>query len=278
MKHEKNNFEILLSCMNQKDFSIVERSKIKSNVLIVNQYTNRIGKESMPYLEIQKNRGFFCRKYNLQEKGLSKSRNFALRNSQAEICLFADDDEIFCDGYEEVIQNSFTQYSQADVIIFHIANKPKRVKKSVHRVRFPEVLKVTSYQIAFRRKQIIKKQIWFDEDMGAGTGNGAEEEVKFLLDCLKKRVWILNIPVIIASIEENSSSTWFEGFDEKFFENRGMTTRYMLGKTFAILYGGYYVLTKRSLYQGSLSVKQAWQALKRGITENRLEKIKNGRG
>lgn len=277
MKHENNNFEILLSCMNQKDFSIVERSKIKSNVLIVNQYIKSTDKETMPYLEVQRNREFSCRKYNLQEKGLSKSRNFALKNSQAEICLFADDDEIFCDGYEEVIQNSFSQYPQADIIIFHIANKPKQVRRSVHKVRFPEVLKVTSYQIAFRRKQIIKKQIWFDEDMGAGTGNGAEEEVKFLLDCLKKKVWILNVPFIIASIKENSSSTWFEGFDEKFFENRGMTTRYMLGKMLAMLYGVYYILTKKSLYHNNLSVKQAWQALKHGIEENRLEKIKNGK-
>ena len=275
MKNGKiSEFELLLSCMNQKDFSIVERSKIYSDVLIVNQYKNNKVEEAMPYLEIQEKNGYSCKKYNLQEKGLSKSRNFAIKNSQAKICLLADDDEIFCDGYKKIVLNSFKQYPYADIIIFHIENQPKKVKNTYHKVYFPEILKVSSLQIAFRRKKILEKKILFDEDMGAGTGNGAEEEVKFLFDCLKHKLKIFNVPITIATIQENSHSTWFHGYNKSFFENRGMTTRYLFGKPFALCYGMYYILAKKKLYQNSISSKQAWNALKCGIKKNRLEKIK----
>lgn len=273
-KEEKKDFELLLSCMNQKDFSIVKRSEIHSDVLIVNQYSQNEGIPLLPDLEIQKIAGFFCRKYNLQEKGVSRSRNFAIRNSRAEICLLADDDEIFCHQYREMVLKSFKKYPYADVLIFHIENRPKRVRNTFHRVYFPEILKVSSLQIAFRRKKIVEKKILFDEDMGAGTGNGAEEEIKFLLDCLKQKLKIFNVPVTIAAVQENKPSTWFYGYNESFFENRGMTTRYLFGKLFALCYGMYYILTKKKLYQSSISAKQAWKALKRGVKKNKLEKIK----
>lgn len=272
----EESFELLLSCMNQMDFSIVEYAKIFSDVLIVNQYENK--KEHLPYLEVQEKQGFFRRKYNLQEKGVSKSRNFAIKHSKAEICLFADNDEIFYKDYQEIVIKSFKRYPYADIMIFHIGNRPKKVKDTIHRVYFPEILRVSSWQIAFRRRKVIENKIFFDEIMGAGTGNGAEEETKFLLDCLRKKLIILNMPIRIADIQENSHSTWFYGYDEKFFENRGMTTRYLFGKVFAWIYGIYYIGTKKDLYQNDLSMIQAWRALKRGIYQNRLGKEKKRMG
>lgn len=274
MKEEKAEFELLLSCMNQRDFSIVEQLGIRSNALIVNQYQSNGNQECLPYLEVKEMAGFCCKKYNLQGKGVSKSRNFAIQNSQAEICLFADDDEKFCAQYREIVVKNFIKHPDADVMIFHIKNRPKRVRNTYHRVYFPEILKVSSWQIAFRRKKIIEKKILFDEDMGAGTGNGAEEEIKFLLDCLKKKLKIFNVPIAIAAIQENSHSTWFYGYNEEFFENRGMTTRYLFGKIAALCYGAYYIITKRKLYQNDISVRQAWKALRRGIKKNRLMKRK----
>ena len=273
-KERKLNFELLLSCINQKDFSIIERSRIQSDVLIVNQYCSIKKEEKLPYLETQEIGGFFCRKYNVQEKGISRSRNFAIRNAQADICLLADDDEEFCSQYREMILSSFERYPYADILIFRIGNRPKKVRTTFHPVYFPEILRVSSCQIAFRRKRVIEKKIVFDEDMGAGTGNGAEEEIKFLLECLKQKLKIFNVPVTIAMMQENNHSTWFYGYNEVFFENRGMTTRYLFGTSFALGYGIYYIWTKRELYQDDISAKQAWNALRRGIKQNRLGKKK----
>lgn len=266
----RQSFEVLLSCMNHMDFKLAEKSKIDSDLLIVNQCTSDACRNMMPYQE-KIGRGQYWKKYNLQEKGLSKSRNYAIKHSKADICLIADDDEIFEEGYREKILEVFEKYHKADIVIFHFRNQPKRVKKTFHLVRFPEVLRVSSWQIAFRRKKLLEKNIWFDERMGAGTGNGAEEEVKFLIDCLKAKLSILNAPIIIGELEEGSTSTWFSGMNAKFFENRGMTTRYMLGRFWAVMYGIYYIIAKKALYKRDISMCKAWKALMRGISENRLE-------
>ena len=37
MNRDNMTFEILMSCMNQKDFALVDRANIHSNILVVNQ-------------------------------------------------------------------------------------------------------------------------------------------------------------------------------------------------------------------------------------------------
>lgn len=113
-------------------------------------------------------------------------------------------------------------------------------------------MKVSSWQISFRRARILDAGVRFDELMGAGTGNGAEEELKFLTDCEKAGLRIYYVPALIASVAQ-TESTWFHGYTETFFENRGATTRYILGSCLAALYAVYFVIRKRSLYRDSIS-------------------------
>ena len=68
------------------------------------------------------------------------------------------------------------------------------------------------------------------------------------------------------------SSTWFGGFDETFFENRGATTRYILGAGLASVYAVYYVICKKKLYFQTISPRNALLATFRGIRENRISK------
>lgn len=132
-------------------------------------------------------------------------------------------------------------------------------------------MKVCSCQISFRRERLLASNVFFDELLGAGTGNGAEEELKFLIDCQRAGLSIWYVPVDIASVAQESS-TWFSGFDEPFFENRGATTRYILGTVLAALYAIYYVVRKKNMYKGMLSTRKALQATFRGIRENKIGK------
>ena len=116
-----------------------------------------------------------------------------------------------------------------------------------------------------------------DELLGAGTGNGAEEELKFLTDCERAGLKIYYAPVEIASVAQ-AQSTWFGGFTETFFENRGATTRYILGFPLAVLYAVYYVLTKRMLYKKDISPAGALKATFRGIMKNKITKQKRQKG
>ncbi len=257
-------FEILLSCMNQKDFSIIEKSKIKGNITVVNQ----CNEDGFSCFETQNGTAKW---YSVNDRGLTKSRNFAIRKSESDVCLLCDDDEVFVDDYESKVIKAYKEVSDADVIIFKMLNRTPSFSDKIQRIKFPKTMKVSSWQISFRRESLLKTNVFFDEKLGAGTGNGGEEELKFLLDCQKAGLNIYYVPVEIASVSQ-SQSTWFEGFDEAFFYNRGATTRYILGYLLAVLYGFYYVIKKKSMYSKTISSKNALKAILRGIKDNKIAK------
>ena len=195
----------------------------------------------------------------------------AIQNARADICLLCDDDEIFASDYENIILNAYHLLPQADIIIFKMENRQPSFPDRIMRLRFPKTLKVSSWQISFRREKLLKTNIHFDELLGAGTGNGAEEELKFLLDCQRAGLQIWYVPEIIASVAQ-TESTWFEGFNETFFENRGATTRYILGTGLSAVYAIYYIVRKKNMYSKTIPPKEALKAIFRGIHENKISK------
>jgi glycosyltransferase involved in cell wall biosynthesis len=256
--------EILLSCMNQPDESLIHRSRITSDVLVVNQ----CGREGERTVSNERGR---IRWIDSETRGLTVSRNLALEASDGDICLLCDDDEIFCPDYEETVLGAYRQLPQADVIIFKMVNRPASFPDRVMEIRFPNTFRVSSWQISFRRERLLENGIRFDELLGAGTGNGAEEELKFLTDCRRKGLKIYYVPREIASVAQEES-TWFRGFDETFFYNRGATTRYILGLPLAAAYGVYYIVRKKNLYSDTLSPAAALRALGRGMKDNKITK------
>lgn len=255
-------FEILLSCMNLNGEDIVGRSNIVSDTLVVNQ-CNEDG-----FYEENRN-GKKIRVFSVNDKGLTKSRNFAISHSNAEVCLLCDDDESFKKGYEKKILKAYDKIKDADVIIFKIGNQPNRFPDNVRRMNYFDLMHVSSWQISFKRESLEKNKIRFDENMGAGTGNGAEEEFKFLTDCRKAGLHIYYCPAVIADVAQ-TQSTWFKGFDEEFFVNRGNTTRYIMGFFPALLYAFYYCFRKRAAIEKYISWKKAFIFTCKGIFENRL--------
>lgn len=256
--------EVLMSCMHQLDDEVVRRSGLTGDVVVVNQ-CDREG-----YVVYATASGE-ARMFSTEQRGLTKSRNMAISKARAEVCLLCDDDECFVPGYERAILNAYEQLPQADVIIFKMLDRVPSFKDKVMRLRFPQTMKVSSWQISFRRERLLAAGVRFDELLGAGSGNGAEEELKFLLDCERAGLMIYYVPTQIASVAQEAS-TWFGGFTEGFFENRGATTRYILGAGLASLYAIYYVVRKRPLYRKCLSPAKALRATFRGIREDKIGK------
>lgn len=256
--------EVLLSCMHQTDDTLVRRSGVTGDVVMINQC------DQEGYAEYPTKEGT-ARMFFSRQRGLTKSRNLAIEKALADVCLLCDDDEQFVPNYDKLILDSYEALPQADVIIFKMVNRPPSFEDKVIRLRFPQTLKVSSWQISFRRERLLAASVRFDELLGAGTGNGAEEELKFLLDCERAGLMIYYVPVPIASVTQ-AESTWFDGFSETFFENRGATTRYILGAGMASLYAVYYIIRKRKLYQESISSLNALRAIFRGILENKIGK------
>lgn len=250
--------------MHQQDDTLVRKSKITGDCVVINQ-CDREGYQEYP------TEGGTARMFSCTQRGLTRSRNLAISKARGDICLICDDDEVFVPDYEKVILDAYGQLPQADVIIFKMVNYPTSFPDRVMRLRFPKTLKVASWQISFRREKLLEAGVRFDELLGAGTGNGAEEELKFLLDCQRAGLAIFYVPAQIATVAQEAS-TWFSGFDETFFENRGATTRYILGYPLAAAYAVYYVLRKKKMYRDRLSPGQALAAIFRGMHRNRISK------
>lgn len=258
------NVELLMSCMGQVDDAIVHRSHITGNVVVINQC------DKVAYAKYQTLSGY-AELFSVNDRGLCRSRNLAISKAQADICQLCDDDEVFVSNYESKILDAYRSLPNADVIIFKIANRPSSFSDKVRRLYFPFTAKVSSVQISFRRKKILSAGVRFDELLGAGSGNGAEEELKFLIDCQRAGLKIYYVPVEIASVHQ-VHSTWFRGFDSSFFEKRGATTRYILGPIVSRFYALYYIIAKRKMYCKDISSMKAWLSILRGIRSNPIGK------
>ena len=212
------NIEVLVSTMELKSQKeLINKLNVKSSV-IINQ-TKNIKLEN-----ITKGNN---RLYSYQERGLSKSRNRAIEHSRADICAISDDDIRYEDNYEEIIEEGYKKYPDADIIAFYIDNVDpniRRPKRKEGKVNFIKSMQIKSSQITFRRKSIINKHIRFDEKIGTGTQLYSGEENAFLCDCIRNGLKIYYIPKKIATDTiENKNSTWFNGYNPQYFQAKGAT-------------------------------------------------------
>ena len=262
--------EVLLSCMGQSDNSLIEKSQITTDILLINQCD-----EDKMY--VLKNVAQQIRRIDTSERGLSNSRNMAIKYANGDICLLCDDDELFFPDYEQKIIEAFQQLPNADIIAFRLSNHPCSLKKRTIKLNWLQCLKVSSCQIAFRRESIQNSSVRFDPFMGAGSGNGAGEEVKFLLDCIKFGMNIYSVPTDIGVLRQ-AESTWFKGFDKDFFYQRGYSTRYMLGLPLSLIYALYYAVRKWRMYAEKISIGKALFETYRGIFSNEIYHQKRSMG
>lgn len=209
--------EVLLSCMNQKDFSIIEKINIHSDAIIVNQCNHNCVKEK---------KYSFGRvlMINTTERGLSKSRNMALKYASGDICVICDDDEVLYSNYANNLVDAFTNID-ADVLVFNIISKniDKRNQEELFKAvkRIPFYKSYSSVHIAFKRSSIIENKISFNEVFGAGSGvYSFAEDSLFFSDIHRKKLKAYVYPMVIADLYTEGSS-WFNGFDEKYFYDTG---------------------------------------------------------
>lgn len=248
--------EVLISCMHQVDASIIERTKVQSDVLVVNQCS--VNKQDS--FEFYNTKSELCRAnvFYTIERGLSRSRNMAIKNATGDICLICDDDEILVDDYDNIIIQVFEAHPDIDIVAF-IVNAPHKnsYPKKAKNVGYVGAMKISSWQIAFRRNSIVEHGIRFDEKMGSGTGNGGGEEIRFLFDCLSSGLKIRYCPIKIASVAQTDSK-WFDGFTNKYFLNRGWSNRRILGLPLACCYALYFSVKNYPKYR---SDNTFWNAL-----------------
>lgn len=248
--------EVLISCMHQKDASIIQKTNIQSNVLVINQ----CNENKIEEFDFKNKKGEIChaRMFYTKERGLSKSRNMALRYAQGDICLICDDDEELLDDYPDRIISSYSNNKNTDVLAFSLFWIVKKdFNKSVP-IGYLRALKISSQQITFRREIIVRENILFDETLGSGTSIGFGEENKFLYDCLRHNMKLYYVPIKIGRILSNNS-LWFKGFTNNYFFNRGRAMNKIMGVFFSFLYALEFAIAKYANYKDENSF---WNAIR----------------
>lgn len=218
--------EVLLSCMNQKDFSIVEKMNLTTDILIVNQCNENKYEERI--INGKKQRMIYT-----TQRGLSHSRNELLNNMEGDIGILCDDDVVYEKDYENKIKQAYIDLEQAGIIIFEAEVKrdeydkyPNLISVSTAKIKNKKYKKApknkyyTSTRITFKKKSIQNRNIWFNLNFGAGSKYSSGEEGIFLREARNKGIKIYECYEKLANVH-HKNSTWFTGFNEKFFKDKG---------------------------------------------------------
>lgn len=210
--------QVLVATMYQDEgvHSLLDRINLQSDAVVVNQ-CDRDKKYCFKY------NGYDVLWIDSTDRGLSNSRNLALSNANAEICVICDDDEILTTGYPVMIDDAYMAIPEADVIAFNI----ERIGWSEAERLFVKPQKIgrfktySSVHITFRRTKVQEKHIVFDTRFGAGSKMySSSEDAIFCMDCHKSKLKMYTSPGVLCSVNcENS--TWFNGYNEKYFFDVG---------------------------------------------------------
>lgn len=216
--------ETLVSAVKQDVAALAEKMNLQSEAIIINQC------EENNYQEYEF-QGHKIRGYSFAEKGVGLSRNNALLRATSEIVLFSDEDIVYHDGYAKKIIKAFEERPQADMLLFNMKVEEDRATYYIdkeHRVHFYNSGRYPTYSFAIRREKLHKANITFSLLFGGGAKYSNGEDSLFLLECLKKGLKVYAVPIEIGK-EVPRPSTWFHGYTEKFFFDRGVLYFHLYG-------------------------------------------------
>ncbi len=254
------SLQVLLSAMHLADESYLDTLHVVSDAVVINQCDRTCRRDVKRQVGGREQHVCYIES---TQRGLSVSRNMAIRNATADICILCDNDVEYVPGYEEMILSAFEQNPEADLIVFYIRRKekPQPNYPTKRWMNYLSVLKIFSPEIAFRRSSVAG--ITFNESFGAGSGKYLMgEENIFLYDCLKAHKKILYMPLKIAELREEES-TWFQGYDKKFFLSRGANYAAM-SRFFSLPLIWQFAIRKRALYKSNMSLFQAVSYMHQG--------------
>ncbi len=261
--------QVLASVMNQTFGDIVDKMCLDSDAVIINQ-CDRLGSE-----EMERN-GHRVRFFSFPDRGVGRSRNEAILRADGDICLFSDEDIVYEPGYASAISEEFIKNHDADMILFNVTIAEERQTYHIsarRRVHWYNCGRYGAVSFAVRRESLLASGVTFSLLFGGGARYSNGEDSLFLKEFMSKGYKVYTAPVTIGR-EETGGSTWFSGYNEKFFHDRGVLYRYLYGGLDRVM-ALRYLLAHRCKLCGEYSLKQAYRWMKDGMREARLSR---GRG
>jgi len=260
------NVQVLVAALNQNPRQLADEMKLNSDAIIINQCDHY-------EVEQWEKNGRTIKAFYMAERGVGLSRNTAMMRAEGDICLFSDQDIIYGEDYEAKIVREFEQNPDADMLVFNIEIEEARrtyFNTERKRVRFYNCGRYGAVSFAIRRDALLASGVTFSLLFGGGAKYSNGEDSLFIKEFMQKGYKVYTAPVTIGR-EKPSDSTWFSGYHEKFFFDRGVLYHYLYGKL-AVAMALRFLYAHKEKMCVNLRFKEALAQMKAGIKEGRKGK------
>ncbi|MCI2049857.1 MAG: glycosyltransferase family 2 protein [Lachnospiraceae bacterium] len=256
--------QVLVATVEANVIMLAEHMNLSTEAVICNQ-CHEYGCQEFEH------RGKKITAFALNERGVGLNRNNALMRADCDVCVFADEDIVYDDDYAEKVAQEFERDPKADILMFNVeATAGRRTYENARhrRVRWYNYGRYPTYSMCARTESLRKANVWFSMLFGGGAKYSSGEDTLFLHDCLQKGLVIKAVPVSIGheKSREGEESTWFKGYNEKYFYDRGVLYRYLYG-IWARPLALRFLLAHRKLMCRELTLWKCYALMKKGIRE-----------
>ena len=143
-----------------------------------------------------------------------------------------------------------------------------RVQSTYHwdtygRVRWYNGGRYPTYSFAARTEKLHEANVTFSLLFGGGARYSNGEDSLFLAECIRKGLKVYKAPVTIGK-ENGRPSTWFHGYNEKFFYDRGVLYHFLYGRA-ALLMALRFLYKHKGVMCKEMPFSRAFSLMCRGI-------------
>lgn len=229
------NFEILISTMH-KDTNQVSEMLASMNISCDAVVIVQGDFEGTDELELENGK---AKIFYTKERGLSKSRNTALKVCATKYGYIMDDDvKVDLDAIKKLV--GFMEQENVDVATcqyqFKSGNSPRSYSNTMFTHNFLSSARVASIEICLNTQSLKEKNISFDERFGLGTNLPSGEEYILLTDCLKKDLTVKYYPITTGIHPDITSGMDFYSSYPKTLAKREMFKRIFGWKSFVFIF------------------------------------------
>ncbi len=149
--------------------------------------------------------------FELKNRGVAKSRNAAIANTESEYLLFGDDDIEFNESGIASAINYMNTNPEVSILLMQAIDETGKLRKRYpaksHKLQLTNSAKAATYEIMIRVSDIKGAGIKFDENFGAGAPNYLGDEYIFIADALRAGLKGQFEPIVIATHPTESSGS-----------------------------------------------------------------------
>ena len=257
------NLEVLVSAVDKDAAGLVSQMNIHTDAVLVNQC------DRYAYDTFAAGRGS-VKCFSMPERGVGLSRNTALLHASGDVVLFSDEDIVLTADYEKQIAKAYGELPDADMILFNVKVASARRtywNREIHRITYRNYGRYPAYSISAKLTALRRANAHYSLLFGGGAKYSNGEDSLFLRDCLRAGLRIYAHTACIGE-EQERESTWFSGYHEKFFRDRGVLYHHLYGKLALPLSLRFLLAHKETMCQ-EISVGKAFYIMCMGVREAR---------